>query len=194
MIGPLLLLIGIIGAGLYLISRQSETPPAPSIPQSSNSADNITQQPDVSDTQLLVSPGFMITFDPNTWPSGNKIWDICRAIAEAEGYDTDGAAFHLNNPGDLSPGDEHGFPTIGPAEFHDGSYIIHFATALDGWNALFQKVSNIVEGKSKVYGQYWTITQIASKYAGDSANWAKNVGAILGIDPNSQGFYDYVNS
>jgi hypothetical protein len=134
-----------------------------------------------------------ITTDPNTWPSGDAIWDICRAIAQAEGYNTNGAAFQLNNPGDLSPGDEHGYATAGAAEFHGGSNIIHFATAADGWNALYTKVSNIVTGKSKVYLQTWTIAQVASKWAGNSGAWAANVARVLNLDANTDTFAGYVN-
>jgi hypothetical protein len=134
-----------------------------------------------------------ITTDPNTWPGGDAIWDICRAIAKAEGYDTNGAAFQLNNPGDLSPGDEHGFTTAGAAEFHGGSNIIHFATAADGWNACYVKVRNIVNGTSKVYGQNWTISQIAGKWAGNSAAWAANVARVLGLNADADTFAGYVN-
>lgn len=138
--------------------------------------------------------GVGITTDTNTWPAGDAVWDICRAIAHAEGYDTNNAALHLNNPGDLSPGDEHGYPTSGPAEFHDGSNIIHFATAAAGWNALYTKVANIVNGKSKVYGQDWTVAQIAAKWAGDSVSWANGVAKGLGYsDPTLISFTGYVN-
>jgi len=133
-----------------------------------------------------------ISTDRNSWPTGDKIWDICRAIAVAEGYNTNGAAFQLNNPGDLSPGDEYGQPTGGVAEWHGGSYIIHFASAFGGWNALYTKVSNIIFGKSKVYGQNWTISQIAEKWAGNSTAWANNVAKELGYnDPSQYGFDDY---
>lgn len=121
---------------------------------------------------------------PDTWPGGDRIWDVCRAIAHAEGYDTNGAALKLNNPGDLSPGDEHGFATAGPAEFHGGSYVIHFATSADGWNALYAKFANIVDGSSKVYQSDWSWEQIGAKYASDP-NWAQNVAAGLGVDPSS---------
>jgi hypothetical protein len=127
-----------------------------------------------------------ITQDPSTWPQGDAIWDICRAVAQAEGYNQgQGAApYDLNNPGDLSPGDEHGQATAGPAEFHGGSYIIHFATPDDGWAALYAKFSNIINGNSKVYGADWSWAQIGQTYAADPA-WANHVAAILGVDPSS---------
>lgn len=128
---------------------------------------------------------------PDTWPSGDRIWDVCRAIAHAEGFDVSGKAPQkLNNPGDLSPGDEHGFATAGLAEYHGGSYVIHFATAQDGWNALYAKFSNISDGSSRVYQADWTWLQIGAKYASDP-NWGNHVAAALGVDPNST-FADYV--
>lgn len=127
-----------------------------------------------------------ITEKPDTWPTGDAIWDICRAVAQAEGYNAGrGAApFDLNNPGDLSPGDEHGQATAGAAEFHGGSYIIHFATPADGWQALYAKFSNIVNGSSKVYGADWSWSQVGQTYAADP-QWALHVATLLGVDPSS---------
>lgn len=128
---------------------------------------------------------------PSTWPTGDPIWDVCRAVAHAEGYDVQGSApAKLNNPGDLSPGDEHGFATAGAAEFHGGSYVIHFATPTDGWSALYAKFSNIAADISTVYQPDWTWEQIGAKYASDP-NWPNNVAAALGVDPSST-LADYV--
>lgn len=127
------------------------------------------------------------------WPSGDRIWDVCRAVAQHEGYGKAGdAPTNLNNPGDLSPGDEHGYATGGPAEFHGGSYIIHFATADDGWGALYAKFSNIVNGISRVYSADWTWPQIGQEYAADP-NWGAAVAALLGVDPTST-LNDYVGA
>jgi hypothetical protein len=135
-----------------------------------------------------------ITNDPATWPTGDRIWDCVRAVAIQEGYPNGpGAApFNLNNPGDLGPGDEHGQATAGKAEFHGGSSIIHFATALGGFTACYTKISNMLAGKSSVYGSNWTLRQIGAKWAADP-NWAAGVARTLGIDPNVSGFADYVN-
>jgi hypothetical protein len=122
---------------------------------------------------------------PDNWPTGDPIWDVCRAIAHAEGFDVAGSAPQkLNNPGDLSPGDEHGSATAGAPEFHGGSYIIHFSTPQDGWDALYAKFANIQNGESSVYDAGWTWLQIGAKYASDP-NWGRNVAATLGVDPNS---------
>lgn len=128
-----------------------------------------------------------ITTDPDTWPAGDAIWDICRAIARAEGYNTNGAAFRLNNPGDISDGAS----TYG-SEAHDGSNITHFPNALTGWNYLYNKISNHIYGKSAVYPNTMTITDFAHKYAGQWSNWKTIVGRELQVDPDSSSFAQYV--
>jgi hypothetical protein len=131
--------------------------------------------------------GSQITQDPSTWPNSDKIWTVCKAVANAEGYyrGAGTAPFDLNNPGDLSPGDEAGQQTCGNPQHHDGSAIVHFCTAEGGWRALYHKFENIVQGKSKVYPQTWTWQQVAQKFAGDSQNWLNNVTNYLGVSPSS---------
>jgi hypothetical protein len=139
----------------------------------------------VSDQSLT---GSEITNEPSTWPGDEHgVWNICAAIALAEGYNNGPkcAPYDLNNPGDLSPGDESGQATAGPAQAHDGSQIIHFATSEGGWSALYAKFSNIVNGHSHVYPSTWTWQQVGEKYAGDSANWVRNVTDYLGVSADS---------
>lgn len=145
-----------------------------------------------TDSSLTGAP---ITNDVTTWPGDDKVWNICAAVALAEGYNrgTGTAPYDLNNPGDLSPGDEAGQATAGAPQFHDGSSIICFAAAEGGWLALYRKFSNIVTGKSKVYPVTWTWREVAAKYAGDSTNWLANVTSYLGVDANSTPA-SYVNS
>jgi hypothetical protein len=137
-----------------------------------------------SDSSLT---GSEITADVSSWPGSDKIWNICAAVALAEGFNEGQgtAPYDLNNPGDLSPGDEAGQATGGPPQTHDGSSIICFATAEGGWNALYAKFAHIVNGHSHVYPATWTWAQVAQKYAGDSANWLKNVTDYLGVDPST---------
>ena len=82
--------------------------------------------------------GSAITPDPSTWPGDDNLWNVCTAIALAEGYNLGPgtAPYDLNNPGDLGPGDEHGEKTAGAAQPHGGSLIIVFAVAEGGWRAL----------------------------------------------------------
>lgn len=137
--------------------------------------------------------GSFITADPATWPGPTpeypnaNVWNICAAVARAEGFsEGPGAApYDLNNPGDLSPGDEAGQAVAGPPQYHDGSSIVCFATCEGGFVALYTKFEHIVEGLSHVYPVTWTWAQVAKEYAGDSAAWLTNVTSYLGVDPSS---------
>lgn len=142
-----------------------------------------------------------ISSDPATWPTGDRIWDCCRAVAQHEGYGNSSAApFRYNNPGDLSKGDEHGQAVRGYVRLPDGENLINFSTAFDGWTAMYKKIRAIVNGSSFTYSGLSTLSQIGSKWATDPA-WALGVAqsfadpSIVGvaIDPSNQGFYDYVN-
>lgn len=127
----------------------------------------------------------MITSDRNTWPSGDLIWNVCQAIAIAEGADEPGTApDRYNNPGDLSKGDEHGQPVIGYTKLPDGEVLIIFANKEAGWNALYSKIANIVAGRSSTYSPRMTWRQIAGKYAGNSQAWVNNVARELGVQPD----------
>jgi hypothetical protein len=139
--------------------------------------------------------GSAITNDPNTWPGADAYDNICTAVALAEGYNQGAgtAPYDLNNPGDLSPGDENGQPMCGPAQFHGGSNIILFCTVEAGWTALRHKFVNIVTGGSSVYASTDTWAIVANKYAGNSAAWLANVTNYLGVSTDSTPV-DYVNA
>jgi hypothetical protein len=122
-----------------------------------------------------------ITNDPGTWPSGDRIWDVCRAIAIAEGANVAGSVpDRANNPGDLSKGDEHGQSFNGYTALSD-ELLINFASKNAGWQALYNKINRIVLGQSSVYSLSMTWTQLAQKYAGNSTAWANNVTQQLGV-------------
>jgi hypothetical protein len=139
--------------------------------------------------------GAQITNDPNTWPGDDKLWNICAAVALAEGYNRGPgfAPYDLNNPGDLGPGDEAGEETAGGAQWHGGSMIIVFSFAEGGWRALRMKFQHIISGLSSAYRATDSWQVVASKYAGNSANWLTNVTGYLGVDVNSTPA-QYVNS
>jgi hypothetical protein len=129
----------------------------------------------------------MITSNPATWPSGDKVWDVCRAIAFAEGANVANTApDRLNNPGDLSRGDEHGQPVIGYVTLQDGEDAIQFASKEAGWTALYTKMANAAQGLSSVYSPAMTWRQVAQKYAANSAVWLANVTGLLGVSPDSR--------
>lgn len=152
----------------------------------------------VSDGSLT---GMLITNAPATWPGASSdypnagLWNICTAVALAEGYNqgVGTAPYDLNNPGDLSPGDELGQAVSGSPQTHGGSSIICFATVEGGFIALYTKFDRIVNGRSSVYAATDTWWQVAAKYAGNSAAWLANVTNYLGVDPSSTPA-DYANS
>lgn len=187
MILAALVLFGAVGVYLYMHHSSISDATSDSTAVSDNGSDVVmTQQnPDSQPSQDNT-----ITNDPNTWPSGNRIWDVCRAIAFAEGYDRGigTAPYDLNNPGDISDGKNlYGY------EHHSGSDITHFPTASIGWQWLYIKISNIVNGKSSSYGKDWTIVQIAHTWAGNWQNWAANVANRLGVSISTK-LSDYVNN
>lgn len=123
-----------------------------------------------------------ITHDPETWPGGDRVWNVCRAIAMAEGANVEGAApDRMNNPGDLSKGDEHGQSVVEYVILPDKEDVIHFQTKIGGWTALYKKVINIRDGKSKVYSPSMTWAEVAKSYAGNSTAWANNVAKALNV-------------
>ena len=131
-----------------------------------------------------------ITNDQSTWPTGDRLWDFCRAVAEHEGADQPGSApDRFNNPGDLSKGDEHGQGIIGYHTLPDKEILIIFSAKAGGWMALRTKFQHILNGKSVVYLPSMTLTEIGAKYASDP-RWAKGVAGIFGVDPD-QPFQSY---
>ncbi len=126
--------------------------------------------------------GLPITNDPSTWPGDSAIWNICAACAMAEGYNQ-GPGFvpyDLNNPGDLSD-----WASTYGSQPHSGSNVTTFPTAETGWNALWNKWTAILAGKSTVYPATWTWAQIGAVWAGNSVAWINNVTSYLGVDPGS---------
>lgn len=129
-----------------------------------------------------------ITHEPWTWPTGDKAWDICRAIAMAEGANIKGdVPDRLNNPGDISDG-SHTFPF----EHHSGSDVTHFFDKKTGWEWLHNKIWRIKNGISHNYKPTFTWTQIAHEWAGDSQDWLNNITRELKVKPTDI-FEDYFN-
>lgn len=121
------------------------------------------------------------THDPSTWPTGDKIWDVARAIAFAEGANVaNSVPDRLNNPGDLS--DDY---DVYGGESKDGSNVTHFPTKFDGWYALRNKLYRASIGISHVYKPSMTWTQFAQKWAGNWQAWVTNVTRQLGVSPDA---------
>lgn len=139
---------------------------------------------------LPVDPGVVpetpqpgeVSASPAAPSLGSKITLFAQAIAHAEGFGQPGAVPTLsNNPGDLGPGD-----TGVAGVFHDGSVVSQLPDAATGWKLLEQKISNAFNGQSSVYNTNMTFVEWAQKYAGDWANWSKNVAGYLRVDPNTR--------
>jgi hypothetical protein len=107
-----------------------------------------------------------------TTPSTSQVQTISDAIAKAEGYGVANAIPTIrNNPGDL--------------EDASGN-IITFPTPQAGMQALNNQVNLMISGQSAHYDPSMTWAQIGAIYSGSSLpNWANNVAAQLGVDPNS---------
>jgi hypothetical protein len=121
-----------------------------------------------------------ITHDESTWPTGDRVWDVCRAIARAEGANVEGSnPDRLNNPGDISDG-RH---TYG-SEFHSGSYVTIFPDKVTGWHWLYAKVERIKEGDSHTYLPTMSWAALAHEYAASWVPWLKEVTQCLGVNQN----------
>src|SRR5258707_6736343 len=119
-----------------------------------------------------------ITFDESTWPSGDRVWNVCRAIARAEGANVEGDnPDRLTNLGDISDdGITYGF------EPHSGSSVTKFPDKETGWQWLYNKIQNaFVLGKSHVYSPSMTWTQLAQKWAANWRPWLDEVSGSLGV-------------
>lgn len=181
---------GVQSVTAALTSSPSTVPVVTNTASSANVSNDTGMTVSNSDQSLT---GSYIAPDPSTWPGATplypdqSVWNICTAVALAEGFNqgVGTAPYDLNNPGDLSPGDESGQAVAGPPQVHDGSSIIMFATCEGGFIALYKKFANIRAGKSKVYPVTATWTQVAKLYAGNWQNWLNNVTSYLGVDPNS---------
>lgn len=124
-----------------------------------------------------------ITSDESTWPSGDVVWNVARAIARAEGANVPGSnPDNLNNPGDISDGGAtYGF------EFHSGSAVTKFPDKQTGWQWLYDKLKNaFVYGNSHVYSQNMTWTQLAQKWASNWQPWVDIVTGSLNVSPDDR--------
>lgn len=122
-----------------------------------------------------------ITFDPATWPTGDKIWDVCRAIAKAEGANVEGSnPDRLNNPGDISDGAH-----LYGSEQHSGSAVTHFPDKVTGWHWLYAKIERAKDGDSHTFSPYMTWAMFAHKYAVKWVPWLHTVTDTLGVGPDT---------
>lgn len=109
--------------------------------------------------------------------SGSPAIDaFANAIARQEGFFVPGSiSSQANNPGDLVNGDI-GYGTLGSEN------ITKFASATDGWNALFIKLGNIANGQSHSYLPTMSFATMGLVWSGGDPNWGNNVASILGAN------------
>jgi hypothetical protein len=108
--------------------------------------------------------------------SGNAFIDaLANAIANAEGADPAN-----NNPGDLTAGDFD--PSNVTGTFNSAGVAI-VDSLENGWNALYNKLGNILNGQSSVYSSDMSISEFAETYTGgdNAARWAESVASALGV-------------
>lgn len=142
----------------------------------------------VNSESAPIVPQHIVPTSPSTWPSGDRLWDVARAIAYAEGYNVvNSVPGRLNNPGDISDGaSRYG------SEAHSGSSVTTFPDATTGWQWLYTKLSNAVSGASSVYSPSMSWYDLGGKWAPPNADvWAENVAGRLGVDPGDV-WADYV--
>jgi hypothetical protein len=122
-----------------------------------------------------------ITHHESTWPTGDKVWNVCRAIARAEGANVqDSNPDRLNNPGDISDG-----ARLYGSEHHSGSAVTAFPDKVTGWHWLYAKIQRIEEGESHTFSPYDTWAALAHKYAANWVPWLKEVTEYLRVLPDS---------
>jgi len=175
---------GVLGILYLAISGaidNSDAPPAADTPDTppEHEPSNSRNNPDSFFTGDSVD---IVASDADTWPGGNAVWEVARAIARAEGYGKPGVPpTNLHNPGDISDGaDSFGY------EQHSGSKVTKFPDDTTGWNWLFTKLDNVRTGKSKVFSNNMTWTQFAQKYAGNWQSWVNNVTRELSVAPTDR--------
>jgi hypothetical protein len=118
---------------------------------------------------------------PSVGLTNPQIAMLANAIARAEGFGVAGAVpTRANNPGDLALGDVgHGLA--------NSAGVTIFATATDGWNALYNQLLRIFGEASHVYSFEMTFSEMAVKWTGgdNPAAWAANVADALGVTPDT---------
>lgn len=100
---------------------------------------------------------------------------LADAIAKAEGANPS-----INNPGDLTGGD---VPQAHQTGVFNAAGVVKIDTLQNGWNALFAKLSNIMNGNSAIYSPDMTIDELSVVYTGNdnAAAWASTVASQLGV-------------
>lgn len=141
-----------------------------------NPNDPTTNDPTSSALQLAL--GSLQTSISGLLVTGGGIQLFAQAIGFAEGFGIAGKVPTLaNNPGDLSKGD---FGDTGKyLTAGDGEQVIVYPDAATGWNNLYKKLQNILNGNSRIYEPSMTIYAMGNIYAGSASIWSNSVVTYL---------------
>ena len=103
------------------------------------------------------------------------------AIMEFEGYKKGSASYRNNNPGNVKAARQLG--VVG----QDSEGHARFAEFQDGWDALINQLTMMFDGRSRVYNQDMTLTEVFKKYAeGNSEIYARFVARRLEVEPTTK--------
>lgn len=166
----LLIVVGGVIVATTMGKGASESADADAL-KSAEAQAEIERIPPPPGAPVVQVPSLIDPFNRETWPQGDRIWDLAHAIAVAEGYGAgQNVPTNFRNPGDLGP-DDTGYP----GEYHAGSTVSRIPTHEQGWQFLYGKLANIFAGKSRTYFPSMTFLNMAQKYAGNWQNWVINV-------------------
>ncbi len=208
--GPFLLLVlfGIAGLATWLALKAKQAPPAtapdhtqggkysllhPTVPQPAKLADGTGDTAAPPFAPLALRAPTAIDFGTHDPPIPTASYDLPaisenvemrveqlgHAIAKAEGFGIPGTLpTRARNPGDMKLGD------IGNGLLN-GKTI--FATAQDGWIALFNQIRRIIAGNSRYYTVDDSFSQMAATWTGNDSpqSWANTVTAELRVSQST---------
>ena len=114
-----------------------------------------------------------------------KVDSFATAVAQAEGFGLRRAIpTRYHNPGDLKS--RPGLTKLpGQKGLGKGGHIV-FRSDADGWDALHDLISKMVDGRSRHFNPDMTIVQVAKVYAANWRPWVKIVCKELGVPPSTR--------
>jgi hypothetical protein len=113
----------------------------------------------------------------------DRVNDLARAIAKAEGFGVKGAVpTRTHNPGDIRSTNGVRYP--GQVGLNKQYYVV-FKNDRAGWSALRHQIEKIIAGESGFYNVNMTLKQLGRKYA-TSPRWAKSIAHNLGVKPSTE--------
>ncbi len=104
----------------------------------------------------------------------SAVQTIAQGIATAEGYyDGPGVIpYDNNNPGDIKV----------------NGVIATYPDIQTGWNALYNQIQLMLDGRSSVYNPNMSISQVGQLWTGgdNATGWSDTVAGVIGVTPDTQ--------